>query len=334
MSQGSSPTRETSRTDNDGNDADDDNDSALGSDQYSTASITSSTYHYRQLGGRSYPNFRDVDHWEPVDEKQQESFDIRHHIYLMQNNQKLFNAPVQPRCVLDVGTGTGIWALDVADTFPWAEVIGIDLAPIQPPWVPPNCRFEVDDANMNWTFGDGRFNLVHIRDLVGSIRDDEKLYAHAFCSLEPGGWIEHTESFMIIFSDNNSIPEDCVYHDWNRLFDEAGEKTGKSFHLAERIESSMKTAGFRVLGSRKKKVPIGTWPKDPTLNEVGLWNQHRWMEGLDGYGRWLLKYVWSLSDVDIELFFTRTRKALRDKRIHAYELYTTVWAQKPGPGGQ
>jgi len=39
---------------------------------------------------------------------------------------------------MDVGTGTGIWAIDMADRFPNAQVKGIDLSPIQPNWVPPN----------------------------------------------------------------------------------------------------------------------------------------------------------------------------------------------------
>jgi hypothetical protein len=28
----------------------------------------------------------------------------------------------------------GIWAIDFADAFPSAEVLGVDLAPIQPEW--------------------------------------------------------------------------------------------------------------------------------------------------------------------------------------------------------
>lgn len=37
--------------------------------------------------------------------------------------------------VLDVGTGTGIWAIEMADMHPEAEIVGIDLSPIQPKWV-------------------------------------------------------------------------------------------------------------------------------------------------------------------------------------------------------
>jgi methylase of polypeptide subunit release factors len=46
---------------------------------------------------------------------------------------KLYFAPIEsPKRVLDIGTGTGIWAMDFGDEFPEAEVTGTDISPIQP----------------------------------------------------------------------------------------------------------------------------------------------------------------------------------------------------------
>jgi cyclopropane fatty-acyl-phospholipid synthase-like methyltransferase len=50
---------------------------------------------------------------------------------------KLYVAPLdetKTQRILDIGTGTGIWAIEMADQFPQAEVIGTDLSPIQPSW--------------------------------------------------------------------------------------------------------------------------------------------------------------------------------------------------------
>jgi len=51
-----------------------------------------------------------------------------HEIALQLYDGRLHLAPLKdPQRVLDIGTGTGIWAIDMADTYPCAEVIGIDL---------------------------------------------------------------------------------------------------------------------------------------------------------------------------------------------------------------
>ena len=70
---------------------------------------------------------------------------MQHHMYYMSLGGHLYRAPIQHpvREVLDLGTGTGIWAIDFADQHPEANVLGIDLSPIQPGWVPPNCQFEI-----------------------------------------------------------------------------------------------------------------------------------------------------------------------------------------------
>lgn len=43
--------------------------------------------------------------------------DIMHHIFLLILDGELHLAPIgpNPECILDVGTGTGIWAIDMAE---------------------------------------------------------------------------------------------------------------------------------------------------------------------------------------------------------------------------
>lgn len=129
--------------------------------------------------GRRYHSYREGEYVLPNDEKEQNRLDLVgihllhsllklrltlaqfHHIFRMLLDGNLFAAPVHERLsdsnpnarrprVLDLGTGTGIWAIDVADDYPNAEVVANDLSPIQPPNVPPNLRFEVDDVESEW----------------------------------------------------------------------------------------------------------------------------------------------------------------------------------------
>jgi ubiquinone/menaquinone biosynthesis C-methylase UbiE len=68
-----------------------------------------------------------------LDSKEQTRLDLECMKYRMLFGAD-FKAPIgeRPQAILDVGTGTGRWAIDVADKYRSAAVIGIDLAPIQP----------------------------------------------------------------------------------------------------------------------------------------------------------------------------------------------------------
>ena len=112
----------------------------------------------------------------PNDEAEQARPDLHHHIFRLALDGRLFRAPISanPQRVLDFGTGTGIWAMDFGDEFPSAQVIGTDLSPIQPDWVPPNVKFYVDDVESDWVDADGRdtgHDFIYGRAMAGSIRD-------------------------------------------------------------------------------------------------------------------------------------------------------------------
>lgn len=107
-------------------------------------------------------------------------------IFLRSMNSQLLLAPLSDQHVqnvLDIGTGTGIRAIDLADQFPNAQVTGTDLSPIQPTLVPPNCHFQVDEAGSDWTFLPDSFDLIHIRVLVGAITSWPRLYAQCLRAL-------------------------------------------------------------------------------------------------------------------------------------------------------
>ena len=59
-----------------------------------------------------------------------------------------------------------------ADNYPNWKVLGTDLSPIQPSFIPPNCKFELEDFEQEWTFREEeQFDYIHIRYLVGTVRD-------------------------------------------------------------------------------------------------------------------------------------------------------------------
>ena len=67
------------------------------------------------------------------------------------------------------------------------QVIGIDLSPIQPDFVPPNLVFEIDDIEEEWEYK-RKFDFIHSRMMTGSIHDWPKLIKSIYNNLNPGGW--------------------------------------------------------------------------------------------------------------------------------------------------
>lgn len=257
-----------------------------------TTSLRSAVTDYIYSNGRRYNAFRPESYWGPNDERAASAVDITHHVYTLTLDGELFLAPIDPdpQRVLDLGTGTGTWAIEFADLYPSAVVTGTDLSPIQPVWVPPNVRFEVDDFESQWTFKSG-FDFVHARGVYGCVADYGLLYERVLESLREGGWYEQVEASVEPMSDDGSI-QGTVMADWGKVSLEAGEKFGKSLNIVHETEERMKKAGFVNVKYEKRIWPIGGWPKDERLKLIGKYNRLAWDEGMEGWTMFLFtKYL-------------------------------------------
>jgi SAM-dependent methyltransferase len=91
-----------------------------------------------------------------------------------------------PRRVLDVGTGTGAAAFEVAGRWPEAEVVGVDLSARMveqarrktPPGLTDRVRFErADSASL--PFADGSFDLAVLANMIPFFDELERVVAPA-----------------------------------------------------------------------------------------------------------------------------------------------------------
>ncbi|KAH0424602.1 SAM dependent methyltransferase [Colletotrichum camelliae] len=284
----------------------------------------------------------------PNDEKQIEGFDVTHHFMLLLMNNHLFGAPVEGKNlkILDVGTGTGIWAMYVLHIMPIRfvkenedfHVIGIDISPIQPGWVPPNCQFFIDDAQLDWTFKPDEFDFVHARGLFGGIDNWQKLYDQAFRHLKPGGWFESIEADSQVRSQNDEIEKDPkhVFKQWAPLFWQAGDIIGKTFRVAQDdvqnpiiMETCMRRAGFVDIVHKKWRVPVGPWAKDPYWKEVGEYAGLYVDQGLEGWALRPLSEILGWTYEELLVFIDGMRKELRNKSAMPYFNYHMVYGRKP-----
>ncbi|KAK4447409.1 S-adenosyl-L-methionine-dependent methyltransferase [Podospora aff. communis PSN243] len=312
----------------------DEADSAYGDDAASsTASLATSILNYRKIHGRTFHgDVGNAEYWGANDEGQNESLDIIHHVLTLQLDGELCKAPIKNNIhkVLDVGTGTGLWAIDFGDKHPSAEVIGIDVSPIQPAWVPPNVRFEIDDVTQPWTFQPDTFDFIHIRWLFGSIKDWDALFAEAFRALKPGGWIESHEASAQFQSDDGSVNENTAMGQFGKFFIDGGLKMGRSMTVVEDgvQRSGIEKAGFVNVHEWDYKSPFGAWPEGAREREIGMFQHLATSRDVDGS----MLYMGTLlgwKPEEVQVFAAKLRREFRSKEMKAYYMQKIVWAQKP-----
>ncbi|CZR52761.1 uncharacterized protein PAC_02638 [Phialocephala subalpina] len=255
------------------------------------STLASSILKYREEIGRTYHSYGSTQHWVCFS---------RTHTSL---NCEL-NFPGTERRgskrstgfenVLDPGTGTGIWAIDVADMVPSAVVKGTDLSPIQPTWIPPNAKFEIDDYNKEWV-DTNKFDLVHTREILGTVPD----------------WVQFFKKALKI---HGPLEKDHPFAMWPALFAQVGEKTGMTFDVAPRLKEWMEHAGFVNVEGKILRAAVGKWPKDARHKELGLWNQMRLDLGLRDFTERRMRNVMNWENDEMLVLVGRCRAAVKNSR--------------------
>ncbi|KAF4964840.1 hypothetical protein FSARC_7268 [Fusarium sarcochroum] len=274
--------------------------------------------------GRTFHSEKYDTYFTPNDEQQMDSIDITHHYLTLLHDGKLSLAPLRDdleasyiRCY----------------QHPNAEVIGTDLSPIQPSWVPSNVRFEIEDATSDWSWPDNHFDFVHMRYLIGAIPDWGALFKEAFRCCKPGGFIESAEVNPTFYSDDETTYGVTAIQKWNYLCSQGGPAFARNFTEVENDVELLQAAGFVDIQVKDFKIPVGGWAKDPKLRLVGQFLRATIANDLEGYTLVLAQQILKWPQSEYQLFLMEMRKALKDNSIHGYLYNRFITARKP-EGGQ
>jgi SAM-dependent methyltransferase len=225
-------------------------------------------------------------------------------------DDKLYLAPIDNfQRVLDIGTGTGIWAIEMGDLFPQAEFLGNDLSPVQPSWVPPNVKFEVDDVEDRWAYG-APHDFIFCRSLSFAVGDFPKLMKQAFRNVRKGGWVEFQDFNVALYAEDGSYKADSDTAKYMHLLMDSARKAGKEPCAGPKLEGWIKEAGFVNVNHRKIKLPVGPWPKD-RRQVCKFWGIVAYVQALRYRLAWQRHYVLMLP-----LLSTERRRTLQPDASH------------------
>lgn len=344
--------------------------SSKSSGDSATCSIDESLKDYPFHFNRRYHKFKEGSYPFPNDDQEQERMDTQFNIIKQAQGNRLFFAPVQnARNILDVGTGTGIWCVALADSeqFPDAKITGIDLSPIQEEYVPDNVFFELQDCSeLDWERPLGSFDFIYTQSLFGSLQDYAQYLITARKYLVPGtGWIECCELDIKPHCDDGSMPgaeseseddeeeedssrrrrmrdaqararngsqpqeQDYAFKRWAEWADYASRRQGRPLRIAKQIKKWMIAAGYVDVRLITTKIPIGSWPKDQRLKAIG----RRWAElvsdTLPAASYRTFSDGLDMTRDQIEVFLADVRQSLSNRSIHSYMKNYTVYGRRP-----
>ncbi|KAF7337867.1 S-adenosyl-L-methionine-dependent methyltransferase [Mycena venus] len=153
----------------------------------------------------------------PTDENERERLSLQHQIWSIIFGglnppalQDAINAHMAirdgpPPTVLDVGCGSGSWAIEMGSVYPQAQILGVDLAIGRSLHVPPNAQFKQLDITQEFPSTDEGYNIIHARVVTGHLKDPTA-FVHAACTeLKPGGLLILADAFKPIWA-NKTMP--------------------------------------------------------------------------------------------------------------------------------
>ncbi|EXU96531.1 methyltransferase [Metarhizium robertsii] len=183
-------------------------------------------------------------------------------------NGRLGLAPVQsPKHVLDVATGTGIWALEYAKNNPQAHVIGTDLFTMQPATAAPNVSFIRQDVEKEeWKYPHP-LDYIHLRYIVSCFDDAQSVLRKAHAALRPGG---HIEIFDIVLRPRYGGDKRArALDNWCAAVCAAAAREGRDMQKAEKYKQWLEEIGFVDVVDVELMVPGNAWPEDDRMREIG-----------------------------------------------------------------
>ncbi|KXX77354.1 Demethylmenaquinone methyltransferase, partial [Madurella mycetomatis] len=295
-------------------------------------------------------------YFAPVDDDEIDRLQYMHVIFNMMFDNRLIFPPIpRPRRILECGSGSGAWAMEVAEQYPECEVIGIDVYPYPvPEHIPTNLDFQVDDLNSPSTFPSNYFDLVHSRMMAGGIHADRwaNYLSDILRVLRPGGWCQMVEIYFNAQSDNGTLTSNHALQVWSQSYMQSLQPA-KDPRAPLRLQSWMTQAGFVEVESRLLTLPLSGWssgaglptrlrrcrqkvmsdkvpdPRDFAIGNANRANVHRLLSSLATFP---FAHALDMTNTDIQLLVAQARSEADNPAFKVRQSVYVCIGRKPSNG--
>ncbi|UKZ68711.1 uncharacterized protein TrAtP1_009734 [Trichoderma atroviride] len=250
---------------------------------------------------------------EASQQTEKDRLNYQHNMMLHILGGRLGQAPVHPQAqVLDVATGTGIWAIQYAEQHPDSTVLGVDLSITKPQGLlPGNCQFQQLDAE-NGEWPPTQFDYIHFAHVIACFDDTKAVMKKAFDHMKPGGWIELHDPELRNIADGDSAKGTAV-EEWVQMVVKGGRIVGRDMLKSAHYETWLNETGFVNVQDAKFPLPFNEWPENPKLKEVGAIYKHNLLGLVESLTKFLT--LAGLSHTDAKDLKERAKRDIHNPQI-------------------
>jgi hypothetical protein len=167
-------------------------------------------------------------------------------------------APIMnPKSILDIGSSSIDWAIEMAEEWPNAQVVSTQQKCISSSGasLPPNCRLISEHLSKGFSFEAKTFDFIHGRYILSTIPTENwrSCFEELYRITSPGGWIQLTES------DGRHLGCGPVAAAFNRISHRFNMFHGVDLEIIQHLDEIMREVGFVNIERVVVSLPVGRW---------------------------------------------------------------------------
>jgi len=181
---------------------------------------------------------------------------------------------------------------------------------------------------LDWIYS-SKFDFIHARYLAGCIKDWPRLMRQAYEFTKPGGWVEIQDFDMRFYTSHGEFKTGCPADRWGKEVAAGIQGLGLEPHPGYQLGKWFQDAGFINVHDQLLPIPLGSWPKDKKMKEIGSFDLLQFLNGLEAISLRVFTHVRGWSTEEVTVFLAQVRKDMLNPRMQIQHNYHIVYGQKP-----